>query len=99
MISPPHEQKNFCDALVVRLFLLAWAIVFSFLTAGSTDCTAMIPEKSRKCQDANLQASACRLVVRRVGFYLCDCIGYGQLHAFGVVFVAHGLRRILLTEQ
>jgi hypothetical protein len=26
LISPPHEQKNFCVELVVRLFLLAWAI-------------------------------------------------------------------------
>jgi hypothetical protein len=29
LISPPQEQKNFCVALEVRLFLLAWAIVLS----------------------------------------------------------------------
>jgi hypothetical protein len=29
LTSPPQEQKNFWVALVVREFLLAWAIVFS----------------------------------------------------------------------
>ena len=27
LTSPPQEQKNFCVALLVREFLLAWAIV------------------------------------------------------------------------
>jgi hypothetical protein len=29
LISPPQEQKNFCVALEVRLFLLAWAMTLS----------------------------------------------------------------------
>jgi len=33
LTSPPQEQKNFWDALEVRLFLLAWAMVLS-LPAG-----------------------------------------------------------------
>jgi hypothetical protein len=29
LTSPPQEQKNFCVALDVREFLLAWAIFLS----------------------------------------------------------------------
>jgi hypothetical protein len=33
--SPPQEQKNFCVALEVREFLLAWAIFVSSPVSGT----------------------------------------------------------------
>jgi hypothetical protein len=34
LTSPPHEQKNFWVELVVRAFLLAWAMVYLLAIKG-----------------------------------------------------------------
>jgi len=57
LTSPPQEQKNFWVELEVRLFLLAWAIVFSLPAARL--CYEVIP-KSQKMSRRPRQVRACR---------------------------------------